>query len=362
MEPLWEQIADQNSSVHATIIWNALHHAQKASDWEAFLRWLERYRSHGPVTPENLWHIASQAERWPELRATKLRLLREALRLLEAVPDSYRALENGVERQREENREHALPILAELGVTLVAAGDTAAGLDTLALAASRGWNVEVFRTLAEAQFAIGDTAAALRSLARIASDPLSPSSVVDSARRRGGRHIEPGFWDRWVGAAGLEMAQRILSRSEPHSLRTEVRLLDRQGGVRRLDELRGGGATVVLFWSRWCGPAVEAIPDIEWLYGWLRERDVPLVTVVDGRSSADIDEFIRGREIGFPIYYDYEGEARTAFNKFSTPEHYVLDGSGWITFAGSGNEALRTIPREVMALLMQGDVVRDLTL
>lgn len=352
MEPLWEKISDQNSSVHGSIIWNALHHAQQTSNPEAFLRWVERYRSHGPVTPEGMWYIATQTDRWPELRDTKLRMLREALRLLEAVPGSYRALENGVERQRQENRDRALHILAELGVTLVAAGDTTAGMDTLALAASQGWNVQVFRTLAEMQFAIGDTAAALQSMARIASDPFSPSSVVDSARRRGGRHFEPATWETLVDAGSVEMAQRILSRSVPRSLRAEVHLQDRQGRFRTLEELRGRDATVVLFWSRWCGPAVEAIPDIEWLHGWLQERGVPLVTVVDEVWSDDLDRFIAGREISFPIYHDYEGEAKTAFNKFSTPEYYVLDRSGKIAVAESGNEAVQRIAREVIALQM----------
>jgi hypothetical protein len=352
LEPLWEKISDQNSSVHARIIWNALHHAQQASEPQAFLRWLERYGSYGPVTPEGMWYIATQTDRWPELRDTKLRLLLEALRLLEAVPGSYRALENGVERQREENRDRSLHILAELGVTLVAAGDTTAGLDTLALAASQGWNVQIFRAVAEVQFAIGDTAAALQSMARIASDPFSPSSVVDSARRRGERHFEPATWGRWVGSGSLEMAQRILSRSVARSLRTEVHLQDRQGRVRTLEGLRGRDATVVLFWSRWCGPAVEAIPDIEWVYGWLQQRGVPLVTVVDEVWSADFDQFVTGREISFPIYYDYEGEAKTAFNKFSTPEYYILDRSGRIALAEAGNEAVQRIARDVIALQM----------
>jgi hypothetical protein len=362
LEPLWAKIADQNNWVHVRIVWNALQHAQQAGDPQAFLRWLERYRSHGPVTPEDLEYLATQTDRWPELRETKLRLLREALGLLEAVPGSRRALEHGVERQRQENRERSLDILAELGATLVAAGDTAAGLDTLALAASRGWNVQAFRALTEVQFALGDTADALRSLARVAGDPLTPGCVVDSARARGGRHFEPATWEGWVYDGRLEMARRIQARSDPRSLGAEVHLQDAAGRVRTLEELRGGEATVVLFWSRWCGPAVEAIPDIEWLYGWLRARGVPLITVVDETWTGESGRLPGDRGLGFPVYYDHEGEAKSAFNKFTTPEYYVLDRSGRVAFAGSGRKALQRIAREATALQVEADVLGDLTL
>jgi hypothetical protein len=353
LDALWEGSTHQGIPTYDRIILNALADAQQANDSAAFLRWAERYRSAGGVAPGTMQDVARLMDRWPGLRNEKMRWLREALQLLEAVPSTYRTLENSVGQQRRDNREDAVRILADLGETLVAAGDTAAGVDTLKVAALRGWSPEVFRTRAAVQLALGDTITALQNLARVAADPLSHASFADSARLIGGHHFEPTEWQSWVASGGLEMAEQILAHTIRSPLDMELSLEDEGGRVRVLEELRGKDATVVLFWSRGCGPAVRAAPMIERLNGWLRKHGVPLITVVDEERSDELHELLREKFVSVPIYFDYKLEAKNAFDSFSTPEYYVLDGSGWLAFTGTGRSALERIPREVTALLTQ---------
>ncbi len=352
LDALWGS-ARQDIPTYDRIILNALADAEQANDSAAFLRWAKRYRSTGGVAPERMQYVASLMDRWPGLRNEKMRWLREALQMLEAMPNSFRTLENSLGQQRQENREDAVRILADLGETLVAAGDTAAGMDTLKVAASRGWSPKVFRTLAAVQLALGDTAAALQNLARVAADPLSHASFADSARLIGGHHFVPTEWQSWVASGGLEMAEQILAGTIRSPLDTELSLEDEEGRVRTLEKLRGRDATVVLFWSRWCGPAVRAVPVIERLNSWLLEHGVPLITVVVEERSDELHEVLKERFVSVPIYYDYKLEVTTALYGFSTPEYYVLDGSGWLAFTGSGLLALERIPQEVTALLTQ---------
>jgi hypothetical protein len=353
LDALWEGSARQGIPTYDRVIWNALVDAQQANDSAAFMRWAKRYRSTGGVAPERMQDVASLMDRWPGLQNEKMRWLREALQMLEAVPDSYRSLENSVGQQRRENREDAVRILADLAESLVAAGDTAAGMDTLKVAALRGWSPKVFRTQAAVQLALGDIATALQNLARVAADPLSHASFADSARLIGGHHFEPTEWQSWVATGRLEMAEQILAGTMRSPLGTELSLENEEGRVRALEELRGRDATVVLFWSRWCGPAVRAVPMIERLNAWLLKQGVPLITVVDEERSDELHGFLREKFFSVPIYYDHKLEAKKTFDSFSTPEYYVLDGSGWLTFAGSGRLALERIPREVTALLTQ---------
>ena len=78
-------------------------------------------------------------------------------------------------------------VLVALGDALVASGRTNAGLDTLKLAVREGWDVSLFRHVAEIERSTGDTAGALRLLAMVAADPATsqPRQVGVRPRHRG---------------------------------------------------------------------------------------------------------------------------------------------------------------------------------
>ena len=117
--------------------------------------------------------------------------------------------------------------------------------------------------------------------------------------------------------------------------------------MHRLSELLDGTPAVVVFWSRFCGPAVEALPAITRLSERLRSEGVPLVLITDEKPSAEFEQFVADRGSGLAIYHDTRKEAALAFNKWGTPQYFVLDRTGRIRFA---HHSVSRVPRQIQVL------------
>jgi hypothetical protein len=239
-----------------------------------------------------------------------------------------------------------VPLLATLAEAILADGDTAAAVDTLTLAAARGWSPDVYRAIAKIALARGDPAKATAALARVASDPATPSEFADTARRTIGRRGEGAEWDRELAAAHDEMRRRTLAFAHYRPLQ-DLRVTTRDGEVRKLSEL-ADRVTMVVFWSRFCGPALQRARDIATTARRLQDAGARVLVVTANLPSAEMDSVLSERGLAVAVYYDRFGEARRAFANFATPEYHVLDGSKGVVFYRTTLEA---VPRQVAVLL-----------
>jgi len=264
-------------------------------------------------------------------------------------PDSLRALTATAAEEREGNRARAQPILATLGNALIEDGHAAAGLDTLRLAASYGWNPQVLRSVAQALIARGDTNAALQSYARVVADPGTPAALKDSIRIMVSHH-DAATWAMLVRNASQEMRQSVLQRASPRALSGPLRLMTRSGDTRHLADVANGKVTVVMFWSPYCGFSLEPLHDLDLLSERLASQGAQVVTILEDQPfSKDLEQTLRVWNAGdLPVLYDFRGDARRAFTSFGTPDYYVLDSSGRVMFAHS---SLEELSRQVAALL-----------
>lgn len=56
------------------------------------------------------------------------------------------------------------------------------------------------------------------------------------------------------------------------------------------------------FWATWCGPCVKELPDLEKLHANFKDRGFKVVGVnLDEGDSSDIEDFIRKRNLSFPV-------------------------------------------------------------
>ncbi|MFN8517775.1 MAG: hypothetical protein U0232_33975, partial [Thermomicrobiales bacterium] len=78
--------------------------------------------------------------------------------------------------------------------------------------------------------------------------------------------------------------------------------------------------------------ALEALPDIAAVTATLRAQGTPVLFVVDEAPSADLDNFLRGKNVNWTVYHDVNSSAATAFRNFGTPMYYVVDAGGRIWF------------------------------
>ena len=323
IERLWEEAGP----AHELLMREGMETAQRLGSADAILRWANR--SQGPYSEES---FAEVLVRYPELREEGMRRLRSRIQRLEEGRDEDRDLFSTTAEYRRMNRIAMRPALAHLGEALIAGGETHAGLDTLTLALSGGWDPALFRRVANVRLSVGDTVGAVDVWAKVAVDPGTHSAFADTVQARAGQHFIPSRWTALVEAATDEMRERVLEGAVSLPARGSARVIDRDGRTHLLSELSGGTPAVIVFWSRFCGPAIEALPAIVRLSDRLRSEGVPLVLITGEAPSADFENFIAERGASLSIYHDTRQEAALAFNQWGTPEYFVLDPTGRIRF------------------------------
>jgi peroxiredoxin len=332
LDRLW----DEAGPAHGNLVNVGWSMAQRVGDSTGLVRWADHYLVMNPR--DSSW-IATVFTRHPALREEGMQRLRRQLQDLQTLNGSRRALERTVDEQRTVDAGSARQILVALGDALVASGRTTAGLDTLRFAVREGWDVSLFRRVAEIERSSGDTAGALRLLALVAADPATEELTgvpVDSAK-----------WARLVQEGRSEMRRRLLDMAVRRGVPPAVRLEAAGGSTARFDSLTRDRVTFVAFWSRHCGPSLEELPALERLITRLRQQGVAIVTITDERVSDDLQRFLADQKLTFPVYADAWREASRAFNQWGTPSYFVLDADGLVRFE---YRELNHIPAEVAVL------------
>lgn len=324
-DSLWVAVG----AVHPGITNFGLAAAQAVKDSAAVATWFHRALAAGT---SDTTQLATAMVHTPGLEREAMALLRTALRLTPDEVDRRRALEHTRAASRPEEEDRRAHILETLGDALVARGQLRAGVDTLAAAASIGWNPPLYRKLASAAFTMGDTGLALDALAHAAADPLAEATVAaDSARLLAGRAFDAGAWGEQVERARAVMRQRMLARAERTSI-PEVTVTDSSGRPRRLADLVAGRPTLVAFWSMHCPYSVAQHATLAATARRLSTLGYNSVALTHEPLDSTMLATLAAQRLDFPAYRDQNNEARLAFAQWGTPEYFVLDGTGRIRF------------------------------
>ena len=105
---------------------------------------------------------------------------------------------------------------------------------------------------------------------------------------------------------------------------------DAEGNVLRLSDLRGK-PVVINFWATWCGPCRAELPHFDAAYAELGGEIVFLmVDLTDGYSETvdGVLAFLNETGYGFPVYYDLDGAAATAYEISAIPLTVLIDAQG----------------------------------
>jgi thiol-disulfide isomerase/thioredoxin len=348
LESVWQRLEPTHDPQLESLAHNAFAHAMDARDTAHVRIWAGRSYRLARDVPGWSDYLGKELLQYPTLRDTAEAWLRNGVHILAEGRDADRRLWATISVQHDMNRSAAQPILASLGKALIEDGHLDAGLDTLRLAASYGWNPQVLRSVAQALIARGDTAAALQSYARVVADPGTPVALKDSIRSMVSRDGDAN-WDLLVRNAAQEMRQSVLQRAAPRSLNGPFRLMTKSGAIHSLADVVNSKVTVLMFWSPYCGFSLEPLHDLDLLNDRLASQGAQVVTIVDQPFSKDLEQTLRVHRAGrLSVFYDFRSDAHRAFSSFGTPDYYVLDSNGRVVFQHS---SLEELPRQVAALL-----------
>ena len=155
--------------------------------------------------------------------------------------------------------------------------------------------------------------------------------------------------------AGLE-AQQLASQNEaePEDGETaekvaapDFTVYDAEGGEIRLSDY-SGKPVVLNFWASWCGPCKREMPEFQAAFEELGE-DIAflMVNMTDGsRETVDTaSSFVEEAGYTFPVYYDQDMDAASAYGAYSLPTTYFIDADGFVIARAAGaidGETLQT--------------------
>ena len=101
----------------------------------------------------------------------------------------------------------------------------------------------------------------------------------------------------------------------------------------KLESLESYSGEVVLinFWATWCVPCRVEMPSFESLYRRYRAKGLTVLAVnIDGTDVDKVQEFVKSRQLTFPILLDTEGRVEKLYPSFTIPATFVIDKLGYV--------------------------------
>jgi hypothetical protein len=226
--------------------------------------------------------------------------------LYEPVPAYDRA------RRREAGRARVA-----LGTLLLDEGRTAEALDQVREGAGAVWTPAILHQAGRILLEHGDTAAAVEAYARMAADPALAPGRRRAIRADLGMLAQSEHWRTAVASARSALTDEIFADRINMSVDTDVVLGDPTGNTVALSRLMSPGATVVVFWSTRCGPAMDAAAAIEQARMRLAANGIRTVVIVTEPRAAELEQALARLRVPFPVYTDRKGQATREFVRFA---------------------------------------------
>lgn len=119
------------------------------------------------------------------------------------------------------------------------------------------------------------------------------------------------------------------SDSGETSAAADFTVQDRDENKVSLSDMKGE-PVVINFWASWCGPCKSEMPAFEDAYDEYGEKvKFMMVNLTGGSETVEsAEEFIASGGYSFPVYFDIEGQAASAYDIYSIPATYFIDEDG----------------------------------
>ncbi len=142
------------------------------------------------------------------------------------------------------------------------------------------------------------------------------------------------------------------ANNESYPTAKEFTVYDYEGNEVPLSSMQGK-PTVVNFWATWCGYCVIEMPDFELAYNSYKD-DVNFM-MVDLTSETETIEsakaFIDEKGYTFPVYYDTERSAYSAYKLTSIPRTLIILDDGTLMYEHVGAMDRITLTSKIEAAI-----------
>jgi thiol-disulfide isomerase/thioredoxin len=127
----------------------------------------------------------------------------------------------------------------------------------------------------------------------------------------------------------------------------------------RLSESKGS-VVVLDFWATWCGPCLQAMPQVEKVANELKDKGVKLVAVNLQETPEQIKPTMERHKLGMTVALDRDGVVAEKYKANAIPQTVIIDRDGNVArlFVGSSPHLEDTL-REALNAVLEGKDPKD---
>ena len=123
----------------------------------------------------------------------------------------------------------------------------------------------------------------------------------------------------------------------------------------KVESLAGYRKDVVLVnnWATWCPPCKAEMPTLAAYYNEHRAEGFTVIAIEAGDPVDVVSQFVQSQGLTFPIWLDPDGASLRAFKNNSLPNSYVIDRSGTVRYAWTGEINQAMLEKYITPLLTE---------
>lgn len=122
------------------------------------------------------------------------------------------------------------------------------------------------------------------------------------------------------------------------------------GGTESLEDFRGQ-VVLVNNWATWCPPCKAEMPFLQEYYAAHHAEGFTLVAINAGDGKPEVDKFVSDYGLTFNVWLDPDGAALNAFRNGNLPNSYVLDRTGMVRYAWTGEISYAMLEKYVTPVI-----------
>jgi len=134
----------------------------------------------------------------------------------------------------------------------------------------------------------------------------------------------------------------------------ELSLQNINGGTESLADYRDN-VVLVNNWATWCPPCKAEMPTLVAYHNEHTVDGFSVIAVEAGEPLDVVTPFVQNFEMTFPVWLDPDGKALNAFRNGTLPNSYVIDRTGTVRYAWTGEISTAMLEKYVTPLIAESN-------
>ena len=134
----------------------------------------------------------------------------------------------------------------------------------------------------------------------------------------------------------------------------ELSLQNLNGEAESLTDYRGQ-VVLVNNWATWCPPCKAEMPTLVAYHNDHMVDGFSVIAVEAGEPLDVVSQFASSYQMSFPVWLDPNGEALRAFGNGTLPNSYVIDRTGTVRYAWTGEISREMLEQYVTPLIAENN-------